>query len=259
VPKLAANLSMLFTEAPFLERFERAARAGFKAVEFLFPYEHAPEDVAAAARDNKISIALFNLPPGDWAGGQRGFASLPGREKDFAESLETAVRYAKVLRPGCLHVMAGIPPQDADPQACRAAFIGNVRRAAEALAPLNIPALIEPCNPRDMPGFYLNRQEQAVSLLDEIAHPNAGLQMDFYHCQIVQGDLTVHLRDNIARIRHIQISAAPERHEPDTGEINYPFILSELDRLGYAGWVGCEYRPKGKTEDGLGWARSYLN
>ena len=259
MPKLAANLTMLFTEVPFLERFEGAARAGFKGVEFLFPYEHPPEEVAEAANRHGLEIALFNLPPGDWDAGEKGFTSLPGREADFDAALESALPYVKALRPRSIHVMAGIPPSGADRQACREVYVRNVRRAAEAVAPLGIDALIEPCNPRDMPGFFLTRQEDAISLLDEIAAPNAGLQMDFYHCQIVQGDLTMHLRQNFARIRHIQISAVPERHEPDTGEINYPFILGELHRLGYDGWVGCEYRPKGVTEDGLGWARPYLN
>ena len=259
MPRLAANLTMLFTEVPFLERFGRAARAGFKGVEFLFPYAHPPGAVAEAAKSHGLEVALFNVPPGDWDAGERGFASLPGREADFEASLETALPYLKALEARRLHVMAGIPPTEADPRACRETFVGNLRKAAAVLAPHGVEALIEPVNRRDMPGFFLERQEDAVALLDEIDAPNTGLQMDFYHCQIVQGDLTVNLRRNFARIRHIQISAVPERHEPDTGEIDYTHILGELDRLGYAGWVGCEYRPAGATEDGLGWARPYLD
>ena len=258
MPRLAANLTMLFTEVPFLERFGRAARAGFKGVEFLFPYDHPPQAVAEAAKSHGLEVALFNLPPGDWDGGERGFASLPGREADFEASLETALPYLKALEARRLHVMAGVPPAAADPKACRETYVRNLRKAAAFLAPHGVDAVIEPVNRRDMPGFFLERQEEAVALLDEIGAPNTGLQMDFYHCQIVQGDLTVNLRRHFARIRHIQISAVPERHEPDTGEIDYTHILAELDRLGYDGWVGCEYKPKGSTEDGLGWARPYL-
>lgn len=258
MPRLAANLTMLFTEVPFLERFGRAARAGFKGVEILFPYDHSPEAVAEAANRHGLEIALFNLPPGDWAAGERGFAALPGREAEFEASLEAALPYAKALGARRIHVMAGIPPEDADPRACRETFVRNLRRAAAVFAPHGVDALIEPINRRDVPGVFLERQDDAMALLDDIGAPNTGLQMDFYHCQIVQGDLTVTLRRNFARIRHIQISAVPERHEPDTGEINYGHVLAELDRLGYGGWVGCEYRPAGITEDGLGWARPYL-
>jgi hydroxypyruvate isomerase len=257
LPKLAANISMLFTEVPLLERFGRAARAGFKGVEILFPYEHPPEALAEQAAAHGLEVALINLPTGDRDNGERGLASLPGREADFDRSLETALPYAKALGAKRVHVVAGIPPKDADPNACKKTFVRNLRAAAAFFAPHGVDALIEPISPHDIPGFFLTRQEDAIAYLDEAGAPNTGLQMDFYHCQIVQGDLTAHLRRNFARIRHIQISGVPDRHEPDTGEINYTHILAELDRLGYDGWVGCEYHPAGNTEAGLGWARPY--
>lgn len=257
MPKLAANLSMLFNEVPFLERFAAAAAAGFRGVEFLFPYEHAPEALAEALRDNGLEQALFNLPPGDWEAGERGLAAVPGREADFQAGLERALPYAQAL--GCrrIHMMAGIPPAGSDPLQCRELLAANLRRAAEFFAPHGVAVLLEPINARDIPGYFLNHQGQAVALLEAVGAANTGLQMDFYHCQIVDGDLATHLRANLPHIRHIQIAGVPERHEPDRGEVNYPYLFDLLDKLGYDGWVGCEYRPAGDTLAGLGWARPY--
>ena len=257
MPKLAANLSMMFNENPFLERFAAAARAGFKGVEFLFPYDYAPEDLAGALRDNGLEQALFNLPPGDWEGGERGLAALPGREAEFQAGLARALPYAQAL--GCrrVHMMAGIPPEGTSRLTCRDAYVANLRAAAAFFAPHGVSVLAEPINARDIPGYFLNYQGQAVALLEAAGAANTGLQMDFYHCQIVDGDLAVHLRANFARIRHIQIAGVPERHEPDRGEVNYPYLLDLMDELGYEGWVGCEYRPADDTLAGLGWARAY--
>ena len=258
MPKLAANLSMMFNEVPFLDRFAAAAEAGFAAVEFLFPYDHAPGEIARRLTDNGLEIALFNLPPGDWAGGERGLAALPGREAEFDRGLETALPYARALHARRLHMLAGIPPAGADPAACRASYIRNLRAAATALAPLGITVLAEPINPRDMPGYFINTQQDAIALLDEAGAANTAVQMDLYHCQIVEGDLAMRIRANFARVGHFQIAGVPERHEPDSGEVNYPYLFELIDSLGYDGWIGCEYRPRGATLDGLGWARAYL-
>ena len=258
MPKLAANLTMMFNEVAFLDRFAAAAEAGFKGVEFLFPYDFPPEVIAARLRDNGLALALFNLPAGDWEGGERGVASLPGREADFDAMLERALPYVEALRPPCVHMVAGIPPADADAGACRASYLRNLAATAAAVGPLGATAIIEPINPRDMPGFYLQRQDQALALLDAADAPGTALQMDLYHCQIVEGDLAMRIRANIARIGHFQIAGVPERHEPDIGEVNYPYLFALIDDLGYQGWIGCEYRPKGTTLDGLGWAAPYL-
>ncbi|MCH8187609.1 MAG: hydroxypyruvate isomerase family protein [Proteobacteria bacterium] len=257
MPKLAANLSMLFNEVPFLERFAAAARAGFTGVEFLFPYDHAPEDLAEALRDNGLEQALFNLPPGDWEAGERGLAALPGREAEFQAGLERALPYALALDCRRVHMMAGIPPEGADRPACRDAYVASLRAAAAFFAPHGVSVLVEPINARDIPGYFLNHQGQAVALIEAAGAPNTGLQMDFYHCQIVDGDLATHLRANFRHIRHLQIAGVPERHEPDRGEVNYPYLFDLLDELGYDGWIGCEYRPAGDTLAGLVWARAY--
>ncbi len=251
MPRFAANLSMMFQELPFLERFSAAAAAGFDAVEFLFPYDFPVDDVVFAARSAGVEVALFNLPPGDWTKGERGFAALPGREADFEAALEKAVSYATEL--GCerLHCMAGIPAADADRAACRAAYVANLKRAAARLAPLGISALIEPINTRDIPGYFINRQADAHAVLADVGADNVKVQMDFYHVQIVEGDLAMRAKDLIRNVGHIQIAGVPERHEPDIGEINYPYIFKLLDELGYAGWIGCEYRPAGDTLEGV--------
>ncbi len=257
MPKLAANLSMMFTEVPFLERFALAAECGFKGVEYLFPYEHPAETIAQALRDGGLENALFNLPPGDWEKGDRGLAAIPGREAKFDGLIDQALNYARVI--GCprLHVMAGISPADADRDACQAAYVRNISRAAELCAPHDITVLLEPINPRDIPGFYLNRQDDAIATLDAVGADNAAVQMDLYHCQIVEGDVAMKIRANIARVAHFQIAGVPDRHEPDIGEVNYPYLFDVIDGLGFDGWIGCEYRPKGETRGGLGWAAPY--
>ncbi|MDD9907658.1 MAG: hydroxypyruvate isomerase family protein [Rhodospirillaceae bacterium] len=257
MPNLAANLSMMFTEVPFLERFAAAADAGFKGVEYLFPYDHPAETIAKALQDNGLQNVLFNLPPGNWETGDRGLAALPGREADFEGLIDKALEYAQVI--GCprLHVMAGIPPEDANPYACQRTYVENVRLAAERAAPHGITVLLEPINPRDIPGYYLNRQDDGLKTLDTVGAENAALQMDLYHCQIVEGDVAMKIRANIDRVAHFQIAGVPDRHEPDLGEVNYPYLFDVIDELGFEGWIGCEYRPKGETRAGLGWAAPY--
>jgi len=257
MPKLAANLSMMFTEVPFLERFAAAANAGFKGVEYLFPYDYPAKTIAKALQDNDLENVLFNLPPGNWEAGDRGLAALPGRETDFQALIDKALEYAQVI--GCprLHVMAGIPPKGANPYACQRTYIENVRLAAARAKDHDVTVLLEPINPRDIPGYYLNRQDDALKTLDTVGADNAALQMDLYHCQIVEGDVAMKIRANINRVAHFQIAGVPERHEPDIGEVNYPYLFDLIDELAFEGWIGCEYRPKRETRAGLGWAAPY--
>ena len=258
MPRFAANLSMMFQEHPFLDRFAAAKAAGFDGVEFLFPYAFPAEDIAARLRESGLTQALFNMPPGDWDRGERGMAALPGREAEVAASVEKALAYAEVL--GCtrLHCMAGLPSVDADRAACRTAFVANLRRAAEACAARGVTLLVEPINTRDMPGYFLNYQREGRALVEEVGASNLRLQLDLYHCQIMEGDLAAHIREFLPVTGHVQVAGVPERHEPDTGEVNYPYLFDLLDKLGYDGWIGCEYRPRGRTEDGLGWFAPYL-
>jgi hydroxypyruvate isomerase len=253
MPRFAANLSMMFTDVPFLERFGRAAAAGFEAVEFLFPYEHPAEAIAAELDRHGLTQALFNLPPGDFAKGERGIASLPGREAEFREGVETALRYAAATRCRTLHCMAGLLPEAADRTRHEAAYVENLRHAARRCAEAGLTLVIEPINTRDIPGYFLNYQHQARRIIERVGEPNLKLQLDLYHCQIMEGDLARHIREFADITAHVQIAGVPERHEPDVGEINYPYLFGVLDEVGYAGWVGCEYRPKGRTEDRLGW------
>ncbi|MBC6406157.1 MAG: TIM barrel protein [Rhodospirillales bacterium] len=252
MPRLAANLSTMFTELPFLERFGAAAACGFRAVEFLFPYAESLEAVAEAKRAAGVGVALFNLPAGDFAAEERGMAALAGRDEDFQQSLETALPYARALDARRLHVMAGIAPSGS-----RRHYIGNLRKAADFFQPYGIGLTIEPINRRDMPGYHLSYQADAISVLDEVGRQNLRLQMDFYHCQIMEGDLLRRLEANLSYISHIQIAGVPDRCEPDSGEVSYERLLPKLDSLGYAGWVGCEYRPRARTADGLAWAAPY--
>ena len=257
MPRFAANISMLFPELPFLDRFEAAAAAGFKGVEFLFPYEYPASEILKRIDACGLTLALFNLPPGDWAAGERGLAALPGREKDFASALELAIEYASAL--GCrqLHAMAGVMPRGIAPAACEATYLANLRYASAKLEPLAIRLLIEPLNRRDAPDYFLGSSGQARSIIEKAGSSNLYLQMDLYHCQITEGDLAERTRALFPLISHFQIAGVPGRHEPDAGEINYPFVFDFIDRLGYQGWIGCEYRPKGNTGSGLGWARPY--
>jgi hydroxypyruvate isomerase len=258
MPRFAANLSMMYQEVGFLDRFAAAARDGFRAVEFMFPYAHPAAEVAARLRGAGLENVLFNLPPGDFERGERGLAALPGREAEFAASIGTALAYAEAL--GCprLHVMAGIPGAGADHARCRATYIANLRLAAERAAAAGREVLIEPINTRDIPGYFLNRQDEAQAIRAEVGAPNLKVQFDLYHCQIVEGDLAMKLKRDLAHIGHVQIAGVPERHEPDRGEVNYPFLFEHLDAIGYSGWIGCEYRPRAGTSAGLGWIRPYL-
>lgn len=258
MPRLAANLSMMYAEHPFLDRFKAAADDGFAGVEFLFPYEFAAADLKARLADHGLTQALFNAPPGDWEAGERGIASLPGREDEFRRGLDRALEYAATL--GCrrLHVMAGLIRPDQDREAHRQAYLENLARAALAAAPAGITVVIEPINPRDMPGFFLNRQDEAQAICAEVGADNLKVQFDIYHCQIVEGDIAMKLQRDIAGIGHIQIAGVPDRHEPDLGELNYPYLFERIDALGYTGWIGCEYRPRAGTSAGLGWAQPYL-
>ncbi|MEO8347246.1 MAG: 2-oxo-tetronate isomerase [Betaproteobacteria bacterium] len=254
--RFAANLSFLFTEVPFLERFTEAAHAGFRAVEFAFPYEYQATELAARIKALRLDVVLFNLPPGDWEAGDRGLASLPGREHEFAASVSTALRYAQALKCSRLHVMAGVLPQDAsvaERTKRLRLFVRNLKAACEEAAAQNVTLLIEPINPRDMPYYLLNTQGEAHAIREEVGMPNLRVQMDLYHAQIVEGDLTEKIRRWIPHIGHFQIAGVPARNEPDQGELNYPWFFRLLDELKYDGWIGCEYRPAQTTAAGLGW------
>ena len=257
MPKLAANLSMMFEETPFLDRFAAAGTCGFTGVEFLFPYDFPADEIAARLERHHLTQALFNLPPGDWAKGERGMAALPGREKEFMTSLERAIPYARATKCRRLHAMAGNWPAGRDRREGRAVFIANLRRAADRLAEEGVTLVIEPINTRDMPGYFLNTTGEAISVIEEAGRDNLKLQLDLYHCQIMEGDLATHVRRLAGSYAHVQIAGVPERHEPDRGEVNYDYLLSLLDEVGYDGWVGCEYRPAGDTRAGLGWARRW--
>ena len=254
MPRFAANLSWLFLEHEFLDRFKAAADAGFHAVEFLFPYDHPAEAVAERLKAAKLELVLFNLPPGDWTKGDRGLAALPGREEDFAAALERALAYARVLGCRTVHVMAGL----AEPGPKTAAtYRANLKRAAAAAKPHGITVVIEPINHRDIPGFYLNTVEQAAAAIEAVGADNLHIQFDFYHCQITEGALAMRFQEHFARVGHIQIAGVPGRHEPNVGEINYPYLFEMIDKLGYTGHIGCEYKPAAGTLAGLGWAKPY--
>ena len=257
MPRFAANLSMMFNEVPFLDRFAAAGDAGFEAVEFLFPYDFPPEDLAHRLRAHRLQSALFNLPPGRWADGERGIAALPGREGEFREGVLTALRYAEALGTPTLHAMAGVLPAGADRAHCRAIYLENLRQAARELAAHGRTLVIEPINTRDIPGYFLESQAEAHAVREEVGAANLKVQMDLYHAQIVEGDVTVKLRRWIEHVGHVQIASVPDRHEPDSGELNYPYLFRVLDEIGYRGWVGCEYRPAAGTVAGLGWFDPY--
>ena len=254
MPRFAANLSWLFLEHDFLDRFQAAADAGFRAVEFLFPYDHPAETVAARLKAAQLEPVLFNLPPGDWTRGERGLAALPGREGDFEAALAQALHYAEVL--GCprLHVMSGlaVPGRDTD-----ATYRANLKRAAVAAKARNVTVVIEPINHRDIPGFYLNTVGQAADAIAAVGADNLRIQFDFYHCQITEGALAMRFQDYAPQVGHIQIAGVPGRHEPNVGEINYPYLFELIDGLGYDGHIGCEYKPRADTLTGLDWVKPY--
>ena len=256
MPKFAANLSMMFNEHDFPNRFAAAAKAGFDAVEFLFPYDYSPAEVAQWHKEINLKNVLFNLPPGDWAAGERGIAALPGREAEFRAGVAKAIDYALALGTPQLHMMAGLVPAGSDMAIHRKTYLENMKFAAQALAKHNLNLLLEPINTRDMPGYFLNTQVQAHELRVESGEPNVKVQMDFYHAQIMEGDLAETFKKYFKDIGHTQIASVPKRNEPDDGEVNYPYLYQLLDEMGYEGYVGCEYRPKGKTEDGLDWFKA---
>lgn len=253
MPKFAANLTMLFNELPFLDRFAAAKAAGFAGVEYLFPYDFEKGVLGEQLQQHGLTQVLHNLPAGNWGAGERGIAIFPDRVAEFRDGVARAVEYAKAL--GCRQVncLAGIAPAHADPAELRAAFVENLRYAADALAKQSIKLLIEPINTRDIPGFFLTGTEQAVQIISEVGSENLFVQYDIYHMQIMEGDLAPTMKKHRDRIAHIQLADNPGRNEPGTGEINYPFLFRTLDEIGYRGWIGCEYKPKTTTLEGLGW------
>jgi hydroxypyruvate isomerase len=253
MPKFAANLSMLFAEAPFLDRFALAAKAGFAAVEFLFPYAFSADDIKQRLHANGLTLVLHNLPAGDWEAGERGIACLPDRVDEFREGVAKAIAYATALGVPQLNCLAGKAPIGAEDAVLRQTFVANLKFAAAELQKASLRLLIEPINSYDIPGFYLNRTAQAIAILDEVGAANAFVQYDIYHAQRMEGELAATMQKHLARIGHIQLADNPGRNEPGTGEINWPFLFAHLDRIGYSGWIGCEYKPATSTEAGLGW------
>jgi hydroxypyruvate isomerase len=253
MPRFAANLTMLFTELPFMQRFEAAAKAGFKAVEYLFPYAFDKKELTAALRANGLQQVLHNLPAGNWEGGERGIACHPDRVGEFREGVGMAIDYASAL--GCpkLNCLLGKLPQGVSPDEARKTAVENLRFAARELQSAGIMLLVEPVNHFDIPGFFLTRTDQALALIDEVGSSNLLLQYDIYHAQRMEGELAATITKNMARIGHIQLADNPGRGEPGTGEINYPWLFKHIDAAGYTGWIGCEYKPRGETVEGLGW------
>jgi hydroxypyruvate isomerase len=256
MPRFAANLTMLFTEVPFLERFERAAAAGFSAVEFLFPYAFEAQDIRALLDRHQLQLVLHNLPAGDWDAGDRGMACDPQRVDEFRTGVARAVAYAQALGVPQLNCLAGKRPPGASEADMHQALVENLRFAAAALKAYGLRLLIEPINSYDIPGFYLNRTEQALGLIDEVGADNLFVQYDIYHAQRMEGEICATLSKHLARIAHIQTAANPGRHEPGSGELHDAFVFSHLDKLGYSGWIGCEYKPATTTEAGLGWLQT---
>jgi len=258
MPKFAANLTMLYHELEFVARFEAAANSGFRGVEFLFPYGYEKEQLAEQLAKHRLSQVLHNLPAGDWAGGERGIAILPSRVGEFQDGVGQAIEYATAL--GCkqLNCLAGIRPAGVSAEQARQTLVDNLKFAAPKLGAAGVKLLIEPINTRDIPGFFLSGTGQARSIIDEVGSPNLYLQYDIYHMQIMEGDLATTIERNLTKIRHLQLADNPGRNEPGTGEINYPFLFQFLERIGYDGWIGCEYKPKTTTDAGLAWVRRYL-
>jgi len=253
MPRFAANLTMLFGEKPFLDRFAAAKAAGFSGVEYLFPYEYDKADLREQLDEHGLIQVLHNLPAGNWAAGERGIAILPDRVDEFRDGVISAVSYAKALDCRQLNCLVGIAPRDADPFEMNEVLVENLRFASDALARERIKLLVEPINTLDIPGFFLNKTEQAVQLIADVRSSNLFIQYDIYHMQVMEGDIARSLQKHLPRIAHVQLADNPGRNEPGTGEINYPFLFRHLDTLGYRGWVGCEYKPKTTTVDGLGW------
>jgi hydroxypyruvate isomerase len=257
MPRFAANLSMMFTEVPFLDRFALAARAGFRAVEFLFPYDHPAAEIATRLKDNGLELVLFNAPPGDWANGERGTASLPDRRAEFRDSIAKALDYAAALSCPRLHVMAGLAPAGMAHDTLTATYAANLDWAAEQAGKIGVKPVIEPINHRDIPGFFLNTTDQAAAVIQALGPARVGMQFDLYHCQITEGDIVKRVEKHLPLIAHMQVADNPGRNEPGTGEVNWPFVFARIDALGFRGWIGCEYRPAGETHAGLSWFAPY--
>jgi len=255
MPKLAANVSMLFPQMDFLGRFAAARAAGFRYVEYQFPYAHPPEELARRARDAGVQVVLHNLPPGDMQRGERGIACLPGREAEFREAVERGIAYAKAVSCPRVNCLAGVAPAD---EAHRRVLVANLRYAARRLGEVGIELVTEAISTVTVPGFFLTRSAQAIDLMNDVGEPNLRLQYDLFHMQLMEGDLARTLERLLGRIGHVQIADVPLRHEPGTGELNFDFLLRHLDAIGYSGWVGCEYNPRGDTVEGLRWARPFL-
>lgn len=256
MPKFAANLTMLFNEVDFIQRFKAAADAGFKGVEYLFPYDFDKNTLAEELQKHGLTQVLHNLPAGDWAGGERGIACLPDRVNEFQEGVGRAIEYATALNCKQVNCLSGIAPQGVDADKIKQVFVDNIRFAADKLKDAGIRLLVEPVNTFDIPGFYVNRTEQAIALLDEVGSDNVYLQYDIYHAQRMEGELANTIQKHLARIAHIQLADNPGRNEPGTGEINYEWLFKFIDKLGYDGWIGCEYKPAAATTDGLGWIKA---
>lgn len=258
MPKFCANLTMLFNEVPFMDRFAAAAKAGFRGVEYLFPYDYDKNALADALHGHQLTQVLHNLPAGNWAAGERGIACHPGRAAEFQDGVGRAIEYATAL--GCTQVncLAGIRPPQVDPNDARETFVRNLQFAAPKFQAAGIRLLIEPINTRDIPGFFLNYSKQAIDLIKAVGSDNLYLQYDIYHMQIMEGDLARTIEANLALIPHMQLADNPGRHEPGSGEINYPWLFRFVDRIGYQGWIGCEYKPAAATEAGLDWIKPYL-
>lgn len=257
MPKFAANLSMQFTDVPFLDRFKAAADAGFTAVEYLFPYAYPAELLAEKLTEYGLEQVLFNTAPGNTAAGEWGRCALPGRTAEAQEDIDKALEYARILNCPSVHVMAGVVPEGADLAACQRTFIENIRYAADQFAPYGINIMLEALSPKVKPGYLMASQYQTLALLKQIDKPNVFIQLDFFHAQIVDGNLTQIIHDLDGYIGHIQVASVPARHEPDEGEINYDYIFEVLDQVNYAGWIGCEYNPRGQTLAGLEWLRKW--
>jgi hydroxypyruvate isomerase len=258
VPRLAANLTMMFNEVPFLDRFEAAAGAGFRGVEFLFPYDFPVDQILERLGRHHVEQVLFDLPAGDWAKGDRGNAIFPDRVGEFQDGVGKALGYAKTL--GCkrLTVLAGKQPDNVSLEKLHRTYVDNLKFAAGKAAPLGITLMVEAINTRDIPGFFVNKTAHALQVVKDVGAPNVAVQYDIYHMQIMEGDLATSIKTNLGSIKHMQLADNPGRNEPGTGEINYGFLLPYIDGLGYDGWIGCEYRPKGKTLEGLAWAKPWL-
>jgi hydroxypyruvate isomerase len=258
MPKLAANLTMLFGEVAFLERFKAAADAGFGAVEYLFPYDYDRDVLRRQLRDHRLTQVLHNLPGGNWAAGERGIACLPDRMDEFRTGVDKAIEFATALECGRVNCLAGIPPPTIPPATARETFVRNVDFAASRLKTAGIKLMIEPINTRDVPGFFLNQTRQAVDIIEAVGSDNMFIQYDIYHMQIMEGNLASTIESHLRSIGHMQLADVPGRHEPGTGEIDYPTLFDLIDRVGYTGWIGCEYVPLAGTVEGLKWARAYL-